>query len=112
VSLILATSIEGKEVALLNGERAILSDKPFLIATARALHKNLVKVPKSIFMDFRPDERSTRYVKGKQAIALVQPNSAVQIKGLKEGISLHWDIDSGFEIRRSKGGELNDESCD
>lgn len=112
VSLILATSIEGKEVALLNGARAILSDKPFLIATARALHKNLVKVPKNAFADFRTHERCARYVKGKQAIALVQPHGAVKIKGLKQGNSLHWHIDLGLEIRRGEGGELNNESCD
>jgi CRISPR-associated endonuclease/helicase Cas3 len=112
VSLILATSIEGKRLTLLNGDRAELSDKPFNIATARALHKNLVKLPKSNFSAFRTDESSARYVKGEQAIALVQRDGAVQIKGLKEGISLHWDIDSGLEIRRGKGGELDNESCD
>jgi CRISPR-associated endonuclease/helicase Cas3 len=111
VSLILATSIERKEVVLLDGERAILSDNPFLIATARALHKNLVKVPKNAFKDFRTDERSACYVKGKQAIALVQPDGGIQINGLKEGVSLYWDINLGLEIRRGKG-ELDNESCD
>jgi hypothetical protein len=112
VQLILATSAQGKQLTLLSGGIADLESDTFRLDAARALHRNLVKVPKSEFDAFRNEESTRRYVKGEQAIALVQPDGAVQIKGLKEGISLHWDIDSGLEIRRGKGGELDNESCD
>lgn len=112
VQLILAASAEGKQLTLLSGDVADLEGNTFRLDAARALHRNLVKVPKSNFAAFRTDERCARYVRGEQAIALVQPNGAVQIKGLKEGVSLHWDIDLGLEIQRSKGGAVDNESCD
>lgn len=112
VQLILAIERKGKQLALLNGEQANLSDDKFRLDTARALHRNLVKIPKLEFAVFRSEDNTSRYVKGEQAIALVQPDGNVNIVGLKDGRSLHWHIDCGVEIRREKGVEKEDEPCD
>lgn len=112
VQLILATERKSKQLALLNCEQANLSDDTFQLDTARALHRNLVKIPKSEFAEFCPEEATRRYVKGKQAIALVQPDGSVDIAGLKDGRSLHWHIDRGLEIRRGTGGKEEHEPCD
>jgi len=112
IQLILATARKGKQLALLNGEEANLSDDKFRIDTARALHRNLVKIPKSEFVAFCSEENTSRYVKGEQAIALVQPNGNVDIPGLKADRSLHWHIDRGLEIRRGTGGSEEHEPCD
>lgn len=112
VSLILAKSLGGKRLILLNDDHAELSNEPYQINTARALHKNLLRVPKSTFAAFHIDERSARYVKGEQAIAFVQPDGRVKIDGLQDGVSLYWHTESGVEIRRAKQGELDHESCD
>jgi len=112
VQLILATERKSKQLALLNGERVNLSDDTFRLDTARALHRNLVKIPRSEFVDFRSEDATSRYVKGEQAIALVKPDGSVDIIGLKDGRSLHWHIDRGLEIRRGTEGREEHEPCD
>jgi len=112
VQLILSTERKSKQLALLNCEHANLSDDKFRLDTARALHRNLVKIPKSVFAAFRSEESTCRYVKGEQAVALVQPDGSVDIAGLKDGRSLHWHIDRGLEIRRVTGGREEHEPCD
>lgn len=112
VQLILATERKSKQLVLLNGEQANLSDDTFRIDTARALHRNLVKVPKTEFVAFCTEDVTSRYVRGEQAVALVQPGGSVSIAGLKDGRSLHWHIDRGLEIRRESGGREEHEPCD
>lgn len=112
VQLILATGRKGKQLALLNCEQANLSDDKYRLDAARALHRNLVKIPKSEFVAFRSEEATSRYVKGEQAIALVQPDGSVSIAGLKDDRSLHWHIDRGLEIRRGTRGREEHEPCD
>ncbi len=112
VQLILFTERKSKQLALLNCEQANLSDDKFRLDTARALHRNLVKIPKSEFAAFRSEENTCRYVKGEQAVALVKPDGSVDIAGLKDGRSLHWHIDRGLEIRRGTEGREEHEPCD
>lgn len=112
VQLILFTECKCKQLNLLNGERANLSDDKFRLDTARALHRNLVKVPKTEFAAFHTNDATSRYVRGEQAVALVQPDGSVGIAGLKDGRSLHWHIDRGLEIRRGTGGSKEYEPCD
>ena len=112
VQLILATERTSKQLALLNSEQANLSDDTFRLDSARALHRNLVKVPKSEFAAFRSEDATSRYVKGEQAVALVKPDGSVDIAGLKDGRSLHWHIDRGLEIRRETRGREEYEPCD
>lgn len=112
VQLILTTERKGKQLVLLNGEQANLSDDTFRLDTARALHRNLVKVPKTEFAAFCTEDATSRYVRGEQAVALVQPGGSVSIAGLKDGRSLHWHIDRGLEIRRESGGREEHEPCD
>jgi CRISPR-associated endonuclease/helicase Cas3 len=112
VQLILAQSVNKKTIALLNGEAVNISGDVFQINVARALHRNVLKVDIRIFSDFRLEELTKRYVKGKQAIAIVQPEGTVKVVGLKPDKSLHWHNDRGLEIRRGTEGKIDHESCD
>jgi CRISPR-associated endonuclease/helicase Cas3 len=112
VQLIMAQSVNKKTIVLLNGETADLSGDAFQINAARALHRNVLKVDKRIFSAFKPEELTKRYVKGQQAIAIVQPDGTVTAAGLKSDKSLHWHHDRGLEIRRGKEGNIDHESCD
>lgn len=112
VQLILSTERKSKQLALLNCEQANLSGDKFRLDTARALHRNLVKIPKYEFTEFSSEETTRHYVKGKQAIALVLPDGSVDIAGLKDDRTLHWHIDRGLEIRRGAGGREKHEPCD
>lgn len=112
VALILTRNIDNGIVRLLNGETARLTDKRYDITAARALHRNLVRVPKTIFECFSNGQETQRYVRGEQTLAVVGPDGAIRIKGLKPGTALHWDDDTGVAILRDKNREANDESCD
>lgn len=112
VQLIMAQTVNKKTVVLLNGDSANLSGDIFQINAARALHRNIVKVDKNIFSAFKTEELTKRYVKGKQAIAIVQPDGTVTVGGLKPDNSLYWHNDRGLEVRRGKEGKIDHEPCD
>lgn len=112
VQLIMAQSVNKNTVVLLNSDSANLSGDVFQIGAARALHRNIVKVDINIFSVFKTEELTKRLVKGKQAIAIVQPDGTVTVSGLKPDNSLHWHNDRGLEVRRGKEGKIDDEPCD
>ncbi len=113
VQLILTTALAGKIITLLNGAQASLADDLFRLDSAKALHKNMVRVPKSIFNSSKVIRQKTkRYVKGEQTIALINVNGTVDVEGLKSDYKLHWHNGRGLEIRRGDGGKIDYESCD
>lgn len=112
VSLVLARNIKNGIATLLNGETAVLTGERFDIATARALHRNLVRVPKMTFERFSNGQETERYVRGEQTLVMVGTDGAIRVKGLKPGTALHWGDDTGVAILRDRNRETNDESCD
>lgn len=112
VQIILAMSKSGKNINLLNGDVASLADDVFRMDTARGLHRNIVKIPKSTFADFQSENITHKYVKGEQAIGWVQSDGMVNITGLKAGYSLYWHTHRGLEIRRGEQRKIDHESCD
>lgn len=112
VQLILVVRVDGLRLSLLNGDHVDLSGEAFSIADARALHRNLVKVPKSEFAAFSNTAATSRYVKGEQAVALVSSGGRLQVSGMKEGRSLFWSDEFGVEIRRGTAGKDDHEPCD
>ncbi|MGZ8218946.1 CRISPR-associated helicase Cas3' [Methylomagnum sp.] len=112
VQVILATSKSGKDITLLNGDVVSLADDVFRMDTARGLHRNIVKLPKSTFAAFESESTTHKYVKGEQAIGWVQPDGVVNIAGLKTDYSLYWHTHRGLEIRRGEQRKTDYESCD
>jgi CRISPR-associated endonuclease/helicase Cas3 len=110
VSLILARHFDGRIIKLLNGNGCHLKGGEFCLDDAKALHRNLVRVPKRIFALFQKTEATAQYVKGDQAVAIVENDGSIKINGLKQSVRITWDKDYGVEIFRDK--EDIDESCD
>ena len=110
VSLILAKQCDKKKIILINGEPCRLDSEDFDLNAARSLHRNLAKVPKWIFDHFRSSKTTERYVRGDQAVALLEENNFIAIKVLKQDVKLHWDNNYGIEILLKKG--VDNESCD
>jgi CRISPR-associated endonuclease/helicase Cas3 len=110
VSLVLARQSDRHSIKLMNGEICRLKKDEFHINDAKALHHNLVRVPKWTFDVFRGTEITARYVKGDQALAVVGDDGLINISGLKRGIQLTWDNVYGIEILQDK--EDFDEPCD
>jgi len=110
VSLILAREWNNQKAELLNGTKCNIAGDDFRIHSAKALHMNLVRVPKWVFTKFIHTDITKRYVRGEQAMVKVEVNGNINIPGLKENVSLHWDKIYGVKILRN--GEVNNESCD
>lgn len=110
VSLILACEWNRKKAGLLNDTKCVLAGDDFLFATAKALHMNIVRVPKWVFKDFKSTEITKRYVRGEQAIVKVEDNGNINVPGLKENVTLQCDKVYGVKILRN--GEVKNESCD
>lgn len=112
VSLVLARSMKNGVVSLLNDELADLAGERFDINAARALHRNLVRVPKVIFDRFTINKETARYVRGEQALGMIGADGLIQIGGLKDGTLLRWDDHAGVATIRDDKKETNDEPCD
>jgi len=46
-----------------------------------------------------------RYLRGRYALGLVESDGNILAKGLKNGTTLHWDIDLGLVIEKTKEDE-------
>lgn len=112
VSLVLARKIDNGVATLLNGETAVLTGERFDIAAARALHRNLVRIPKTIFVQFASSDETKRYVRGEQALVLIESDGAIRATGLRDGVALRWNDNTGVTILRGEKKETNDEPCD
>lgn len=112
VSLVLAKEIENDIATMLNGETVVLKGEKFDIATARALYRNLARVPKAIFERFSSSKETARYVRGEHTLALVGADGIIGVHGLNTGTTLRWHEDAGVTIVRDEVKEEDDESCD
>lgn len=112
VSLILAKERCGNSIKLLNGDRIHMKGDEFDITNARALHRNLVRVPKrKVFAAFQTARETANYVRGEQALAVIDVSGLVSVPGLRPDVRLQWDRDYGLKIVRD-GGEADDEPGD
>lgn len=99
VSLVLAKERIQKDVVLLNGERVHLGGDEFDVATARALHRNLVRVPKRrTFASFLLSKETATHVRGQQALAFVDGSGDISVPGVRSDIRLRWNQHYGVEI--------------
>lgn len=100
VSVVLCRSISKKIAVFVDNSSAELSTDKFLLPTAQAIHKNLVKVPEYCFEKngVVACKAFTDYLYGKQTAGIVRDNGAVKVEGLKEGIKLFYSNDMGLVI--------------
>lgn len=98
IPLVLCQSITDREAAFIDGSRGRLGDDQYRLATARAIHKNLVKVPEYCFDRIELCLAFSDYLHGKQSIGIVAASGAVKAKGLKSGIRLVYSNELGLVI--------------
>ncbi|MBU0992013.1 MAG: CRISPR-associated helicase Cas3' [Proteobacteria bacterium] len=110
IPLVIATAIRTDKVTLLNGDEISLNPEKFNIRHARSIHQNTIRVHAWPFENITTVPAVSFYLKGKSCLALSAENNQIQIKGLKEGVSLQWNDTMGIIQTYTKGGF--DESCD
>ena len=103
VSLVLARDFNGNSGVLLDGSAIELTDDQFDIKVARALHQNLVRMPKWVFNHFESAEAIKRYVRGNRAVGVVGKDGVIGLAGLKDQIVVRYRDDLGVVIERKAG---------
>lgn len=101
VPVVLCRTISKKEAMFVDDISAELGSDIFLLPTAQAIHKNLVKVPK--VRCFEPDRivacsAFTDYLHGVQTVGIISNNGPVEVQGLKSGIKLFYSNELGLVI--------------
>jgi len=102
LSLVLCRSMSETLVEFIDGSSCSLEGDEFHLPAAQAIHRNLVRIPDYHFEMTDAHPFITRYLRGKYAIARVTSNGTVSAKGLKDGVTLRWDINLGLVIEKGK----------
>jgi CRISPR-associated endonuclease/helicase Cas3 len=98
VSVVLCLAISKKEALFVDDKSAELGSEKFLLPTAQAIHRNLVKVPEYCFDNPAPCDSFADYLYGKQTICIVNDDGTIDVLGLKSGIKLFYSNEMGLVI--------------
>lgn len=105
ISLVLCRSINKQEAVFIDDSSSNLSGDEFRLATAQAIHKNMVKVPKYCFDYIESCAPFTDYLYGEQSVGIVVDSGAVTVKGVKSGTRLFYSDEQGLVIEKISGKE-------
>ncbi|MDA8241004.1 MAG: CRISPR-associated helicase Cas3' [Nitrospiraceae bacterium] len=105
IPLILCRNLSKKQAVFVDDSAAELRGDKFLLSTAQAIHKNLVKVPEYCFDHVMPCESFADYLHGRQTMGIISDDGAVEVLGLKGGISLFYSDEVGLAINGKSGKE-------
>lgn len=101
VSVVLCRSIDRQKVEFIDGISAVIGGEDFVLDTARAINKNLVKVPCHCFEKIIPCPAFIGYLYGNQTLGIVGANGVVEVKGLNIGTRLFYSDEIGLTIEKS-----------
>ncbi|MCK9375745.1 MAG: CRISPR-associated helicase Cas3' [Syntrophobacterales bacterium] len=104
-ALVLCRKITAQEAVFINQSKCLLGNEKYRLATAQAIHKNLVKVPESCFDHIEPCPAFVDYLHGKQCLGIVAEGGAVEVQGLKQGTRLFYFDDRGLVIDKTSTQE-------
>jgi len=105
VSVILCHSLTRQEAGFVDGTTAKVSGNGYVFATAKAVHRNLVKVPEYCFTHVEPCSAFEEYLHESQCVGLVDNQGIVKVKGLNDKYRLHYSDELGLFIERLSGKE-------
>ena len=101
LSLVLCRHISRTNAEFIDGSRAVLGGEEFRLETAKAIHRNLVKVPVRHFGHMKEHPGIAHYLRGPQCVGLVDYDGTVKVEGLLDGVRLCWSNDLGIIINKS-----------
>ena len=100
-SLVLCRTLTDHEAVYIDQSRSPLGDDQYRFASAQAIHKNLVRVPRHHFDYVELCPAFTNYLYGEQSVGIVADNGTVEVKGLKGGTLLFYSGELGLIIKKS-----------
>jgi CRISPR-associated endonuclease/helicase Cas3 len=103
VSVVLCRNIGKKNATFVDDKSAELGGDKFLLPTAQAIHKNLVKVPRD--RCFERDrivacDAFADYLRGVQTVGIVADDGSVKVEGLKTGVNFFYSNEMGLVIKK------------
>ena len=98
LSLVLCGRLSKTDAEFIDGSRVVLGGEEFRLATAQAIHRNLVKVPVRHFVQMKEHPGIARYLRGPQSVGVVDRDGTVKVEGLQDGVRLCWSRDLGMII--------------
>lgn len=105
VTMVLCRDMTGKNVRFVDDTVVEFSSEGFVFAAAKAIHRNLVKIPDYCFDYVEPSPELDEYIYESKCIGIVAENGSVTVKGLKNTFKLHYSNDLGLLIEKSSGKE-------
>jgi CRISPR-associated endonuclease/helicase Cas3 len=105
VSMVLCRSITKQDALYIDDTQAEHGGEEFQFATAKAVHRNLVRVPAHHFERVEPCPAFAEYIYESQCVGIVGNGGLVSVKGLKEGIRLFFSDEMGLLIEQTSGKE-------
>lgn len=113
IQMILVKQKQGVKLTLLNGEIAELGNDALSLNSARAIHRNIVKVPEYCFLARAENKNISALVRGNWQLGFVEENGNIANQKLKSGYTLKYAREEGIEVIRDKTKSgVDDEPCD
>ncbi|TRZ88722.1 MAG: CRISPR-associated helicase Cas3' [Methanosarcinales archaeon] len=101
VALVLCRTCTDREAVFIDRSTGRLGSDQYRLATAQAIHKNLVKIPKYCFDRVESSPAIADYLYGEQSVGIVKEGGAVEVKVLKKGTRLFYSDELGLVIEKS-----------
>lgn len=102
VPLILCETVSDTEAHFLDNTKSKFDGDQYRLATAQAIHRNLVKVPRCHFDNnvqvFQP---FSKYIYGEQCVGVVQENGNIKVNGLKSNTKMSYSKELGLVIEKT-----------
>jgi len=105
IALVLCRKLTNDEAVFFDRSRGPLGSDQYRLATAQAIHKNLVRVPRHYFDHVESCPAFAEYLYGEQSAGIVAENGTIDVKGLKNGIRLVYSNELGLAVEKSSGEE-------
>lgn len=103
--LVLCRTVTDSDALFLDQSQRVFSGNQYRLATAQAIHRNLVRVPRRYFVRVELCPAFSDYLYGEQSVGIVSESGAVEVKGLKSATRLSYSDDMGLVIEKSSGKE-------
>lgn len=100
IAMVLCRNLNLHEAEFVDQSRGLLSSDQYNFATAQAIHKNLVKVPKYCFNRVIACPAFDDYLRCEQCVGVVAENGVVEVQGLQNGIRLFYKDNLGLLIEK------------
>ena len=98
--LVLCHALSDHEAVFIDQSTERFGNEKYRLATAQAIHKNLVKVPEYCFDNIEHCSTFADYIYGNQSLGIVTASGIVEVKGLNENTRLSYSDELGLIIKK------------